>query len=313
MKAHCNLHRVFFLIVALTSIVACGQVNDDASLVNNTGQHSTGWITLHGADTALSVPSCTQCHGSNLTGGISKVGCFSTAQTSLNGIVCHATSPAVDTGCKSCHWPPPNGTVAPNRAGAHAKHLALAGMTCASCHNDAGYGTVLHANGSGDVSIPDIFKAKAITSTFGYNKTTGECSGIICHGGLTTPKWDTAVTISCQECHTQGIAFQTPQYNSFYSGNTSVSTATFNLHQLHSALFDQTSVPVTKISCTSCHNTNALSLSHFTGITSTAFDGQPAETIGGGTTKISGYDPYTSSVPSGSCTTTCHVTRYWKN
>lgn len=325
MKAHSNLYRVFFLIVALTSIVACGQVNDDASLVNNTGQHSANWITLHGSDTALSVSSCTHCHGADLTGGISKVGCFSTAQMALNGIVCHATSPAVDTGCKSCHRTPPNGTVAPNRDFAHGVHLSLAGVDCATCHANAGAGTVNHAKATaiGGIAratvspLSDVFKAKTTGSTFGYDPASETCSSIICHGGKTAPSWSTGtinIATDCLKCHEQGTAPQTPQYNSFYSGVFPFSDgSTVNLHQLHLSARDPYSISHANIFCTNCHNTDKLAAQHFNGLTTPAFEGIPGNIPGGGTTRISSYIPYTSTIPSGTCTNQCHAVRNWIN
>jgi len=320
-KKYCILLRSAFLLTALFAVGACGKVNDEASLINNTGQHSANWVILHGASAAVSTSSCTQCHGADLTGGISKVGCFSTSQSSFSGFVCHATSPAVDTGCKSCHGTPPDGTTAPNRGSAHDTHLALAGISCDTCHANAGAGTLNHAKatasggiGSATVSsFSDTYKSKIVT-TFGYEATSGTCSSIICHGGQTTPSWNTGsieIATDCLKCHVQGTALQTPQYNSFYSGTFTFpgSGATVNLHQLHLSSTDPLSSSSAQIFCTTCHNTDKLAIQHFSGLLTPAFEGIPASTLGGGNTRIIEYP----STPSGTCTNTCHANRFWVN
>jgi len=316
-KKYCILLRSAFLLTALFAVGACGKVNDEASLINNTGQHSANWVILHGTSAAVSTSSCTQCHGADLTGGISKVGCFSTSQSSFSGFVCHATSPAVDTGCKSCHGTPPDGTTTPNRAGAHGTHLALTSVTCTSCHQGAGFGTVNHAKGNATVSPPDTLKAKTVT-TFGFDAASDKCSGIICHGGQTTPSWSTGsinVETDCLKCHELGTAPQAPQYNSFYSGQLSLSANPLvNLHKLH--LSKNIPSTTTAVFCTNCHNATILDTQHFAGLTTPTFEATAASSIGGSGTLINNYVPYTSSAPSGSCTSSCHSVindnpRYW--
>lgn len=316
-KKYCILLRSAFLLTALFAVGACGKVNDEASLINNTGQHSANWVILHGASVAVSTSSCTQCHGADLYGGISKVGCFASPQSSFNGVVCHPTSPAVDTGCTSCHGTPPNGTTAPNRQFAHDTHLGLNtipnstnNVTCSYCHFNAGFGTAGHANAtatggiaSATVSLPDTLRAKALTTTFGYDAASGSCSGVICHGGKPTPSFRTGsitVETDCLTCHEQGTASQTPQYNSFFSG----SDAGANLHKIHLLLLIPNTT--TLIFCTDCHNTTLLN-KHFSGLTTPAFDATAASTIGGTGTKITSYTPFTSVIPSGSCTSACHA------
>ena len=251
-----------------------------------------------------------------MDGGISKASCMS--PDAISGLRCHATSPAVNQGCSSCHGTPPDGTTAPNRAAAHEKHLALANMTCATCHNGAGFGTANHsqATATGGIadatvsSLPASFQAKVFTS-FGFNAADKTCSGIICHGGIKTPKWDSSAAISCRDCHALGTSSQEPQYNSYYSGRISVNSGLtlVNLHQIH--LLEKIPGTATLVACTDCHDSNALAVNHFTGLTTPAFEATAASTISGGSTKITSYTPFTTSVPSGNCTSTCHGARYW--
>jgi len=315
MHKQTSIFKMLSLAAVAAALFACGKVNSDAPAVDSiTGKHPAGWIKQHGAVALASASSCTECHGADLSGGNAKVSCMSS--NPISGFSCHATSPAVDTGCKSCHGTPPNGSVAPNRAGAHAKHLALAGMTCASCHSGAGFGTADHGNGTPTVSFPNTLKAKSAT-TLAYETASETCSSILCHGGQVTPRWSSGsirVTTDCLICHEQGSSPQKPQYNSFYSGRAVLLGSTLNLHQLHLALNDPTATPsTTSIYCTSCHNLTVLAPNHFSDVTTADFEGLPADTIGGGTTKISAYSPYSTTVPSGNCTTRCHVAKYWNN
>ncbi|MHB8058504.1 MAG: hypothetical protein ACYDHC_11495, partial [Desulfuromonadaceae bacterium] len=144
-------HLIISMALAL-ALGGCGDKNDKAIYSAEGVGHTSDWVTSHKTSANSDLNSCIQCHGNNLTGGISKVGCFSTSQSSFNGFACHATNPIVNTNCKSCHDTPPSGTAAPNRAGAHAKHLTMYGMACSTCHNGGGSGTANHARGTVTVS-----------------------------------------------------------------------------------------------------------------------------------------------------------------
>ena len=314
-------------MVIILALSGCGDKNEKAVFdsVSNSG-HPSGWTKTHKAYALADIDACAKCHGTTLTGGVAQLGCFSTPMAIRNGFVCHATNPIVNRNCISCHGTPPNGTAAPNRSGAHDKHLALSGITCDTCHNGAGAGTAKHAmvSVSGGIASATISplavssQAKSF-SKFGYNASGSNCSGIICHGGQNTPDWNRGtitVATDCLKCHEQGTASQTPQYNSFYSGQWSFynGASVVKLHQLHNA----SSLPGTTspVRCTNCHNATVLSTQHFTSLTTPGFGVTPASTIGGSGTMISNYVPYSSSLPSGSCISACHSVfndnpRYW--
>jgi hypothetical protein len=69
-----------------------------------------------------------------------------------------------------------------------------------------------------------------------------------------------ATIVSCTECHQSGAAFQTPEYNSYYSGK----------HQLH--VVDK-SVP-----CEGCHDMTDKSR-HFANLATPGFETAPASTL----------------------------------
>ena len=333
MRTRTSMLRAVFLIAALAALVACSNSNSNAPQLDSTGKHPANWVAQHGEAATVSTSSCTECHGADLAGGVTRVGCFSTPQTSLYGFVCHAVSPATNPGCSSCHNTPPDslqpaGNIAPNRQFAHDTHLALANVTCDYCHFDAGFSTTNHAKATAGggiagatVSFLNVSSLSAKTTrpgSPGYDAASGVCSNVICHGGKPTPSFRTGsinVDTDCLTCHEQGTAPQTPQYNSFYSGSISFDNGvtTVNLHKLHLLLNDPTTAPATPIFCTNCHNTTTLASQHFAGLDTPAFEGSAANTIGGGSTEINAYTPFSTAVPSGSCTTVCHVVRNWIN
>ena len=333
MRTRTSWLKMISLAVVAAALVACGKGNGDAPLVDSTGKHPADWVAQHGSIAAVSASPCTECHGGDFTGGITRIGCFSTPQTTYNGFVCHAASPVANPGCNSCHNTPPDslqpvGDIAPNRQFAHDTHLSLPTqpvVTCGYCHFNAGFGTTNHAKvdpttggiAGATVSFLNVTSLSAKTAGPNgpsYDPASGVCSNVICHGGQPTPSFRTGsitVATDCRLCHVQGTAPQAPQYNSFYSGNISFDNGVtqVNLHFLHLLLNDPTSATPTLIFCTRCHNTTSLATQHFIGLTTPAFDGDPANTIGGGTTAIQSYVPD----PSGTCTTSCHVTRNWIN
>jgi len=394
---------LFIFMVLILALAGCSDKNDKAVFDSvASGGHPAGWIKSHKASALADIDACVKCHGETLTGGVSSVSCLSTPMAIRNGFACHAANPIVNSNCTSCHSTPPNGNAAPNRTGAHTKHLALSGITCDTCHsgagagtanhakasaggsiasatvsqfassyqakgvstfgynappasncsgitchgglttpswnsgtvdcsschgyppatgahtkhlaltgvtcnychNGAGDGTTLHYNGTADVSLMPKLAAKA--GTLGYNSSAASCSAVICHGGQATPVWSSgtiAVATDCLKCHEQGVSSQSPQYNSFFSGTVFFGA---NLHKIH-LLFNVPST-TTPVVCTDCHNSTVLAAKHFADFTTSAFESAASGTIGGGSTKITNYVPYTATIPSGSCTSACHAT-----
>ena len=69
---------------------SCSSANDSAPAFNASGQHPAGWYFSHRAAALIDQSQCTQCHGLDLLGGISKVSC---SNDSFNGQVCHVGHP----------------------------------------------------------------------------------------------------------------------------------------------------------------------------------------------------------------------------
>ena len=173
-------------------------------------------------------PVCTVCHtlGSPVAAGMTAGTCLS----------CHVGSSFTTQG--------PTGSTWPNIQGAHPKHLSLGTFTrttpalpaslmasaypdCAACHVGAlpGDATNTHYSNAnlrhtplptapGTVAIDPTFNAQSGTAGTVVSASAFTCSNISCHGGQTTPGWQTGTnpvnaTTYCIACHVVGAS----QYN----------------------------------------------------------------------------------------------------
>jgi predicted CxxxxCH...CXXCH cytochrome family protein len=120
-----------------------------------------------------------------------------------------------------------------------------------------------------------------------YNVAGFSCSNISCHGGQTTPNWQSGtinVNTQCTACH----AYGTTQYNSYNSGQ----------HYLH--LIDPNNGPQPKLICTNCHDTTKLTTSHFTKLNTSVMEGPASATI-----------LNTVNYNGTSCNPSCHGNETW--
>jgi len=165
-------------------------------------------------------------------------------------------------------------------AGKHAVHGALPGVSvCDPCHNGLGNGTLPHYNRAdarpgaeplrtppGDVAFLSAYNAKSGSAAF--HSETRSCTNVSCHGGQSTPDWQTAtsnaidVVNACTSCHVPG----TTQYNGYYSGQ----------HEVHIAYFGRS--PTT---CKRCHDETKVNVvGHFQNLaTAGTFEQSPQATI----------------------------------
>jgi predicted CxxxxCH...CXXCH cytochrome family protein len=152
----------------------------------------------------------------------------------------------------------------------------------------AGFGTPLHQNGVVDVILDPTYNAKAGPAS--YNASTLSCSNVACHGGVTTPNWQTGtidVNTQCTACHEPGTGPGIPENNSYYSGR-------------HFGT-DMSGFP-----CTTCHDTTKLALVHFTSLTAPISEATAATTINSAI-NFNG----TTCNPSAGGLTGCHGTLSW--
>ena len=223
-------------------------------------------------------------------------------------LTCHTVASPLNAGtnagtCLSCHSGPaglpagPTGTAFPSLAGSHAKHMALAGVTCTSCHSDIGAGSLTHYNAANarvtppaspaPVAIATTFNAQSGTASFSTSALT--CSTSSCHGGQSTPNWQTGTLNSstaatsntyCLSCHASG----TTEFNSYNSGQ----------HLKHAPAY-----------CADCHNvlSGAGQTGHWANLQTPTMEGPAGATIQF-SAAATGSRAYT--LPNRQCALTCH-------
>jgi predicted CxxxxCH...CXXCH cytochrome family protein len=286
-----------------------------------TRAHPESWTnqyTSHGPFVAASdATACSNqaCHGTDLAGVQNSGPACS---------VCHAwplaPGAAVEITCGFCHGVPPTDAVSPNRAGVHAAHGALSGVTCSSCHSGAGGSTdnALHMNLTPDVIFDTSYNSKSGTASF--DAATATCANISCHGGprtqtleqatagvpagsaplstaVLTPTWyggklNTTAEVNnlCLACHTYDPV-QATEYNTYYSGR----------HFIH--LHDQERGPFPKYQCNDCHDiTTLLPVNHFTSLNTSTMEGPASATV----VSALNYNSVTTG-----CDPGCHEPRVW--
>jgi len=190
---------------------------DDTSSSEDTGStgrhHPLGWSdpTAHGpAFNAAGPEACGLCHGADLTGGTTGVGCAT----------CHAAvTTDWTTDCTFCHGGADNATGAPPEAingesarsfigvGAHSAHVedtALhAAFGCTTCHPALPESIFSAGHIDGDGVAENAFSGVAAGTTF--TATSATCSAVYCHGNPNgspgTVVWTEDPTLSCSSCH----------------------------------------------------------------------------------------------------------------
>jgi len=118
MKYHKILGRGLLVMFAALSLWGCGNGNGDAPSFNGvTGEHPANWLATHSAAYIANPSSCSECHGKDLLGGISKVSCAK----------CHP----LPTSPHPAGWANP----AQHGAAAKAKPGSMTGFSsCQGCH-----------------------------------------------------------------------------------------------------------------------------------------------------------------------------------
>ncbi len=251
-----------------------------------------------GVDQVEFAGDCALCHAVSGTSPIPSAPACQVCHTAGSPL---APPPGSFGVCTSCHGYPPDGTPGtyPNIAGAHAVHLDLdllgpgTPVDCDTCHLGLGFVTQAHydlANGRpgaggrippGDLAFDNTYNAQSGAPSFDNTLSVLSCSNVSCHGGQTTPNWQTGTidvdtAAGCLQCH----AYAAGQYNSYSSGEHDRSQ--------HVAA-----------GCTACHNTTSLAASHFNALSTTAMEGPASATVGGTGTSVTSYVAPT-------CIAVCH-------
>lgn len=135
--------KLIAIPLALAALSACSGSSGSAPVVVEGGHHPANWLQQHwvvyrqengGSKAVSSSTGCSECHGADLSGGISKVSCFG---ASFNGMYCHANDD--HTLGHPSSWGDPTGLIFHGAAGTTyngqpvkgSRNLAAA---CGLCH-----------------------------------------------------------------------------------------------------------------------------------------------------------------------------------
>src|SRR5512143_356174 len=207
-----HLQGAFFkvsLLFALAGMVwACSSPNSKAPILDAAGKHAGDWIVDHRPSYLRDQGPCRQCHGSDLSGGISRVSCFS---PEFGGQSCHASGPVGHP----AGWRDPalHGSTAKSQPGVDSGF-----QSCQVCH-----GT-------------DFSGGAAGVSCFTASRATGPChvtNGVPVGAPHSPVPWRTypapthTYTVNddagsnaavCALCHTAGAHLRTPIITTYSTG-----------------------------------------------------------------------------------------------
>lgn len=165
--------------------------------------HKPGGTGSPLANAAAPYTNCNGCHDTTTTGGAYPV----TAGVKPLCSACHLNTSnftGATPGCYDCHGSTatngqPNGNAFPNISGNHSKHITIAALVCASCHNGFGTGSVNHGFSNRAVTTKGnvAFSGLAVTPT--WTAATNNCTAS-CHIAAV---WGTH--LGCIDCHASTI------------------------------------------------------------------------------------------------------------
>jgi len=269
MKKSTPLSALPIALFLLMAIFGCSNRNDEAPLFSETGKHPAiaTWYTDHRAEFSRNPQQCTQCHGSDLQGGISKVNCFTGVQ-GIPGFPCHADG----------HAPRIVPHALPFKDATKHGPVAKSDLVfCQVCHGTAGgagsnprFNTPVGsmANGCEDCHITGTAHPPVNSSVLpGYpanwtgHSSAGNMASVcnLCHGVTLSGPEEGGTGPACKSCHTQLQAGIIPEVGSCNSCHENSPTSLG--HPVHLAMVGAAD------NCTSCHSgSGSGGPSHFNGL-----------------------------------------------
>jgi hypothetical protein len=185
-------------LVAL-ALFGCGDTNPQVTFsADSGGAHpAPGWLPGgHQAAATASLTSCTECHGGDYAGGISKVSCTKCHLGDQQHV--HPVAWGELTYAHHATFVGNNGIAGCINAYCHGPSLAGvagSGPSCTSCH--IGGPMAVHPAG-----ITDWMNASGTDfhGTYVDNNGIGSCANLVCHGAILEGVPQSGM--SCQSCHT---------------------------------------------------------------------------------------------------------------
>jgi len=223
-----KIFLIYTLVIVsfVVFLYGCSEVKNDITVAPGLQTHLTGWtdpssVNFHGKALLASnfdLKACKACHGSDYSGGTSKVACTT----------CHENGPE---SCNTCHGnsehinPPKSifGNLLNTQqgVGAHEKHLNTdttqrisAVVECTECHVQvSSFADTNHIANKNPLFANVVFGTLARTVTDGvtpnpqWNRATQTCSSVYCHGMFKNGNQDAAPvhnnpgSVYCGTCH----------------------------------------------------------------------------------------------------------------
>lgn len=234
------------ILILLSGMVlsGCGKANDKAPALDSSGKHPGNWLTLHRSAYQNNRDQCRECHGIDLKGGLTNVGCFNQAGLGQ----CHAGG----------HGPRNVPHQLPFKDGTMHGPVAKKDLVyCQSCHGTVGgpgsnprfnirIGSLL--NGCEDCHEPNTahFLVNGFSSGWPGHTTADNMgnSCTLCHGIDLTGSG--GVGPGCGTCHTVLLPATVPTLGACVSCHAKPPSS--GSHGIHNALAGVTNV------CSTCHN-----------------------------------------------------------
>ncbi len=230
--------RLFCVTAVCSTFLGCGKTNEQAPVLGSTAKHPATWTADHRAAYRLTPYQCSECHGADLKGGITKIDCFNQAGLGT----CHAKG----------HGPRNITHVLPYTTPALHGVAAKKDLTiCKDCHGTAGgAGSNPRFNLTISSALPTGCESSGCHATkmahpkpWGSHGASGNQANAcaLCHGA----NFEGGSGPSCKSCHTALVGTQLPTAGSCVSchGNPPGTGS----HAAHVAL------PELSSNCTACH------------------------------------------------------------
>jgi len=187
---------VGFLTLA-ASFFGCSDPNANSTFNTDNGTHAADWLPAgHMTAANADESSCTQCHGSDFSGGIAKVSCSTGCHMGVVDSV-HPGAWSRVTGTAHAAYVIANGNASCSTESCHGATLngvANSGPSCTLCHL-GGVGSV-HPQDWGDLAY---YKHSLYVNANGTNG----CTNVNCHGASLDGVAGSGP--SCTLCHLGGV------------------------------------------------------------------------------------------------------------
>lgn len=208
------LLRTWLPVLLALALGGCGSRNSQSTFTPTSGGAHTeaGWLpAVHATSAEANISACAQCHGSDFSGGTSKVACTQCHMGDQQNV--HPVSWGYMAYAKHGPYVEQSGIAMCNNIYCHGtslKGVASSGPSCTSCHLGGPYR--VHPGAGVDATTDFNNWAKNTTSSYFHgtyvaNNGVNSCSNTVCHG--TSLQGVTGSGSSCQACHAN--------YTSFYS------------------------------------------------------------------------------------------------